>query len=227
MRGYVRRLPRLCFVPAGLLFFRFLRVFLGRAVLLLGFPEDLLARSGDGGEGGLGGFLLDLFEDAGVDVTGHLDRQVAELLLDDLDVDAGEESEFNADPGEHGADQFFVVDVAVGHVGHGLVDAGQALHQDLGGLLDLVDVGAVCLVKVRALVIVAPGRAGFGQRGLQLGERVSEIDALMVEVGCGRLDVGDLDVEYLALVAHDLASARSYDVSRRLRFANVCDAKAR
>jgi hypothetical protein len=40
----------------------------------------------------------------------------------------------------------------------------------------------------------------------------------VAEVGCRRLDVGDLDIEYLALVPHDLTSsppsaARTYEPS--------------
>ncbi|MFF1739002.1 hypothetical protein [Streptomyces mirabilis] len=62
------------------------------------------------------------------------------------------------DPAEHASDEFFVVDVAVGHVDHGGEDAGQPVDEDLGGVLDLLDVGAVRLVEGFTLVVVAPGR---------------------------------------------------------------------
>ncbi|MGW1505057.1 hypothetical protein ACWCQW_42440 [Streptomyces mirabilis] len=113
------------------------------------------------------------------------------------------------DPAEHASDEFFIVDVAVGHVDHGGVDAGQPVDEDLGGVLDLLDVGAVRLMEGFTLVVVAPGRPGRRQSGLQLGECVRESNALVVELRRRPFDVSDLDVEYLACIADDFASAPS------------------
>ncbi|MFF9085906.1 hypothetical protein ACF1BE_05740 [Streptomyces sp. NPDC014991] len=112
------------------------------------------------------------------------------------------------DPAEHASDQLFVVDVPVSHVDHGFANASQTIGQDLSGLLDPLDVRTIRLIKLLALLVVAPWRAGRSQPVLQLRERLREGNALIVKVRCCRLEVGDLDVEYFAAVAHELPSPR-------------------
>ncbi|MEU5538928.1 hypothetical protein [Streptomyces sp. NPDC020362] len=110
----------------------------------------------------------------------------------------------DADPAEDASDQLFVVIVAVGHVDHGFANAGQAVGQDLGGLLDLLDMRAIGLVELLALLVVTPWGADRSQPAFQFREGLREGNALIMKVRCCRLEIGDLDVEYLAATAHDL-----------------------
>ncbi|MEU0439705.1 MULTISPECIES: hypothetical protein [unclassified Streptomyces] len=88
----------------------------------------------------------------------------------------------DVDPAEHAADQLFVIDVAVGHVDHGFVDAGQAVDEDLGGVLDVLDVRAMAVRVEDDLAALA-----------KKGERYKEVDGgytkAQVDVKAGDLTV--------------------------------------